>query len=229
VNAEVVSNYLGTLFPTLISALINEDARITKSTAVTVMGKLVPVLTLTTERPYYQYHDLFLGLVRAIEFSNSNNDKSLQSEAIRTVGLLGIVGHEEYNKFIKKTRQDDVKNIGEINDEKLEDLEWNNKDSHEDNKPLRPLKPDEKEKRKTSSEKIEHEKQLLYFNIIIRQLILILREDASNAIQLLACDTAVAILRLRNAKKIWDIPMHKFSLFLDAMLYRFEIWERKLN
>eukprot|EP01035_Chromulina_nebulosa_P017836 gene17836-23448_t len=121
-SPDSVKGYLDDLLFRLIRALNDTSSNIQRDIAVAAIGKLVPALTMVTEEPYTKYPGLFDGLVRAIR----NDDESystLRYEAIKTVGLLGIVDSNVYDIHLSKFRQTDSTNDDNEETVEMENLE----------------------------------------------------------------------------------------------------------
>lgn len=99
---ENVREHLDELAPRLIDVLNDESSIVKQETAVVALGKFVSSLTTVTEEPYKRYDGLFEGLVKATQnVDESSNELRLQ--AIKTLGLLGAVDTEVYQKHLMKS------------------------------------------------------------------------------------------------------------------------------
>eukprot|EP01031_Cornospumella_fuschlensis_P015139 gene15139-18504_t len=97
-----VRDHLDDLAPKLIDVLNDESSLVKQETAVVAMGKLVSSFAIVTEEPYKRYSGLFEGLVRAVQNVDESSSE-LRLQAIKTLGLLGAVDLEVYQKHLSRS------------------------------------------------------------------------------------------------------------------------------
>ena len=152
---EIVREYHNIIFPNLIVALNDDTSIRLQEIAVIVLGKLVSSLTMITEEPYLTYPGLFEGLVHIIQTSDdAATDLKLQS--IRTAGLLGAVEIGVYQRHLRSLAGAMDSYMPNEN-QMIADSEDNNKIN---------------QTKKEESSKMEK----YYFNVVIRELINILKD-----------------------------------------------------
>lgn len=122
---EHVREHLDELFTHLINALYDETSMNKKEIAVIAIGKLVSSLTLVTEETYLKYPGLFEGLMQAIKTVGEGSTE-LRIQVIKTVGLLGVVKSDQYQKHLLKR---DILPVEDVKDEYEEDVADFDKDN----------------------------------------------------------------------------------------------------
>jgi FKBP12-rapamycin complex-associated protein len=115
---EPVREHLDELFTHLINALKDESSMNKKEIAVIAIGKLVSSLTLVTEETYLKYPGLFEGLMQAIKTVGVGSTE-LRIQVIKTVGLLGVVKSDQYQKHLLNG---DIIATEDVRDEYEEDV-----------------------------------------------------------------------------------------------------------
>mmetsp|Transcript_26418 Transcript_26418/g.39200 ORF Transcript_26418/g.39200 Transcript_26418/m.39200 type:complete len:2632 (+) Transcript_26418:19-7914(+) len=98
-SPEEMEPRLSELFPRLIQALNDQSSLSKQEVSVVAMGKIVSSLNIVST-PYSLYPSLFESLVKAIQRPEVAA-VSLRLQAIRTIGLLGAVDIEMYQRSLR--------------------------------------------------------------------------------------------------------------------------------
>jgi serine/threonine-protein kinase mTOR len=99
VSPEDIEVHLHVLFPRLIQALNDHSSVNKQEICVIALGKVVSSLNIVS-KPYTTYPSLFESLVRAIQRSDVAA-ASLRLQAMRTIGLLGAIDADSYQKSLR--------------------------------------------------------------------------------------------------------------------------------
>lgn len=208
-SPQSVRLHLNEISPYLIEALNGESSVAKQETAVIAMGKLVSSLTIVvTEEPYKRYEGLFEGLVRAIQSKDSSSSE-LRLQAIKTVGLLGFVDDQAYQRHLNSYKKEKAV-IFDVEDLELEAR----KEDHDDQDG-----PDHDE-----AEANEHEGKKLsriektYFYVVIKELMAILRDSTLSQHHHSAASIAIKVLRLVGASATQVLSAVK--VLIDGILFR---------
>lgn len=210
-SPEIVREHLTTLSPLLIDAL-NDTSSISKQeTAVIAMGKLVSSLTIeVAEEPYKKYKGLFEGLVRAIQ-SKDDSSSALRLQAIKTVGLLGIVDINAYSNHLSSIKS----NHSEIttSNELITTIETSKDDDSDDEiaNEFSSNNGNNYENKLTRTEKA-------YFSVVIRELMKILKDSSLPHYHITAASVAIKVLRILGSQASQTLPDLK-ELF-HSIMYR---------
>jgi serine/threonine-protein kinase mTOR len=94
-----VEVHLKQLFPMLIQALNDQSSVVKQEVCVVALGKLVSSLNIVST-PYTQYPSLFESLMRAIHRTDVAA-AALRLQSMKTVGLLGSVDAEMYQRALR--------------------------------------------------------------------------------------------------------------------------------
>jgi hypothetical protein len=185
-SPESVREHLPVLSPQLIEALNDTTSVSKQETAVIAMGKLVSSLTIeVAAQPYKRYAGLFEGLVRAIQ-SKDDSSWVLRLQAIKTVGLLGIVDLHAYEEYLTNIKSDQ----GEITGQTESGTELREEDPDSDNENDA---GDGIENKLTRTEKA-------YFSVVTRELMKILRDSSLAHYHVTAATVAIRVLRILGYK-----------------------------
>jgi len=184
-SPESVREHLHELSPKLIEALNDQSSVSKQETAVIAMGKLVSSLTIeVAEEPYKKYAGLFEGLVRAIQ-SKDDSSSELRLQAIKTVGLLGIVDTVAYQRHLQNSSNSQGDVVGPP--ERSTEL----KDEESD---------DEADEGGAAGEVKLSSVQKSYFTVVVHELMKILRDSSLPQYHLAAASAVIRVLRIIGPK-----------------------------
>lgn len=200
-SPECVREHLPVLSPQLIEALNDQTSVSKQETAVIAMGKLVSSLTIeVAEEPYKKYHGLFEGLVRAIQ-SKDDSSSALRLQAIKTVGLLGIVDINAYQSHLASIKSGRSELSGQT--ESATELEEESDDENDvENASSVPNKLTRTEK--------------AYFSVVTVELMKILRDNSLSHYHGTAASVAIRVLRILGPQSS-QAPAELKQLFSGIM------------
>lgn len=201
-SPECVRAHLAVLSPQLIEALNDQSSVSKQETAVIAMGKLVSSLTIeVAEEPYKKYHGLFEGLVRAIQ-SKEDSSLALRLQAIKTVGLLGIVDISAYQSHLASIKSEQSEINGQT--ESATELEEEDSDDETDTDA-----GDNIANKLTRTEKA-------YFSVVTKELMKILSDNSLPHYHVTAATVAIRVLRLLGPQAA-QAPAELKELFCGIM------------
>ena len=203
-SPDSVRVHLSDLSPRLIEALNDQTSLSKQETAVIAMGKLVSSLTIDVAgEPYKKFDGLFEGLVRAIQ-SKDESSSELRLQAIKTVGLLGIVDINAYKRYLEHLESSKITDQSEYQTDNLEV-----EDNSDDDESVSDVDDD-----LSQFKRIEKS----YFGVVMKKLMDILRDSALTQYHSQAVSAAVRVLRIVGPQAAQAAAVLK-ELF-DGFLYR---------
>lgn len=186
-----VREHLDELAPRLIEALNDQSSLAKQKTAVVAMGKLVSSLTMVTDEPFKKYAGLFDGLVRAMR-SVGDSSSELRLQAIKTLGLLGVVDISVYQKYLSNSTGSIVLQTDDVTN-----------DTDKDNN------------RNTDGEKQLSTIEKYYFSVVIRSLMNVLKDSSLSQYHQTASSLAIRAFRMIGPQAIIQL-----SELMNGILYR---------
>jgi len=203
-SPDSVRVHLSDLSPRLIEALNDQTSLSKQETAVIAMGKLVSSLTIDVAgEPYKKFDGLFEGLVRAIQ-SKDESSSELRLQAIKTVGLLGIVDINAYKRYLEHLESSKITDQSEYQTDNLEV-----EDNSDDDESVSDVDDD-----LSQLKRIEKS----YFGVVMKKLMDVLRDSALTQFHSQAVSAAVRVLRIVGPQAAQAAAVLK-ELF-DGFLYR---------
>lgn len=189
---DIIRERLEEIFPRLIDAL-NDQTNISKQEiAVTAIGKIASSLVLIADDPYVRYSGLFECLAEAIQTEGEETEE-LRLQAIRTVGLLGVVDKNVYQAYLLKNANafdsapsDSYNVVSESDDIELEN----------------------KENKLSKSERY-------YFTVVMKAIMSILQDLSLSAFHQGAAGVAVRVIRIVGVQdhtylcELVDVMIHR--------------------
>jgi FKBP12-rapamycin complex-associated protein len=178
-----VKVHLPELFPRLIHALNDQSSISKQEIAVVALGKIISALILPYD-PYVMYPTLFGSIVKVIQ-SAEVSALSLRTQAIKTVGLLGAVDAEVYQRSLRGSTDNKVLVIRDDEAFSMKNAQMQQAD---DENPLIPAEDEEDDVLLTSDK--------YYLYTVMKALMNILSDSSLSSHHQAASTVAIRITRI---------------------------------